>query len=114
MGISRCTSLGGGAATRPTAGKGSYARLSEPVSAGGNSAGAGDAIASRLTYKGVDDEGFDGRGGSGSTGEMCWGFVGGSGSAPEDMMLERDMGSARVGGGACSFLLSETRPTYDP
>jgi hypothetical protein len=33
--------------------------------------------------------------------EGSWGaFAGGSLSVPADMMLERDMGSARVGGGA--------------
>lgn len=42
-------------------------------------------------------------------GGRTWAFVGGSGSAPDDMMLEMDMGSfARGGGGACSFTLSET------
>jgi hypothetical protein len=35
-------------------------------------------------------------------------FTGGTGSAPEDMMEARDIGSARGGGGACFILLANT------
>lgn len=66
-------------------------------------------MASCLTKSGFEGGGLESCGGSALIGGRCWVFVGGSGSAPEDIMLERDIGSALTGGGACLFLLSDTK-----
>jgi hypothetical protein len=69
-----------------------------PFSCGARSAGAGECIGSCLT------NGFDGFERAAWSDGNGWAFAGGSLSLPADMMLERDMGSARVGGGACGVV----------